>query len=184
MGGEDLAGVEFDHGDVGVVGEREDAFADVRGADAEVVHPPGAADRHLAFGVEPVVAESVVPLGVAVGRGGGFGGGSVGVAWGSAVQRAVWALFVVVLAELIERARQLRGAARRWTSPEPALQGLVEPFGLALGLGVPGGPVLLSDTEQRQDVFECVATAGEPGGVDAAVFGQRARRRPVIVDDR
>ena len=111
-------------------------------------------------------------------------GGAVGVAWGSAVQRAVWALLVVVLAKLIELALQLRGAGGRWTSSEPALQGLVEPFGLALGLGVPGGPVLLSDTEQRQDVFEGVATAGRPGGVDAAVISQRARRRPVIVDDR
>ena len=53
----------------------------------------------------------------------------------------------------------------------------MEAFGLALGLGVAGGPVLLADTEQRQDVFEGVATAGEAGGVDAAVIGQRARRR-------
>ena len=58
----------------------------------------------------------------------------------------------------------------------------MEPLGLALGLGVSGGPVLLADTEQRQDVFERVAPAGEPGGVDAAVIGQRARRRAVIVD--
>ena len=123
-------------------------------------------------------------MGVAVGRGGGFGGGAVGVAWGSAVQRAVWALLVVMLAELVELALQLRGAAGRWAGSEPALQGLVEPFGLALGLGVSGGPVLLADTEQRQDVFEGVAPAGEPRGVDAAVIGQRACRRPVIVDDR
>jgi hypothetical protein len=114
-----------------VVGEREDAFAGVGGADAEVVHAAGAADGHFAFGVEPVVAEAVV--GVGVGRGGDFGGGAVGVAWGSAVQRSVWALLVVALAELIERALQLRGAGGRWTGSEPALQGLVEPFGLALG---------------------------------------------------
>ena len=61
MGGEDFAGLEFDHRDVVVVGEREDAFAGVRGADAEVVHPSGAAEGHLAFGVEPVVAQAVVP---------------------------------------------------------------------------------------------------------------------------
>jgi hypothetical protein len=108
VGGEDLAGVEFGHGDVGVVGEREDAFACVGGADSEVVHPAGAAEARLAFGVEPVVAQPVVPLGVAVGRWGGFGGGSVGVAWGSSVQRAVWALLVVVLAELIELVLVLR----------------------------------------------------------------------------
>jgi hypothetical protein len=73
-----------------------------------VVHPAGAAEARLAFGVEPVVAQLVVPLGVAVGRWGGFGGGSVGVAWGSSVQRAVWALLVVVLAELIELVLVLR----------------------------------------------------------------------------
>lgn len=46
-----------------VVAEREDAFAGVSGTDAEVVHPAGAADAHLAFGVEPVVAQAVVALG-------------------------------------------------------------------------------------------------------------------------
>ena len=52
--------VEFGDGDVVVVGEREDAFAGVGGADAEVVHAAGAAEAHLAFGVEPVVAQAVV----------------------------------------------------------------------------------------------------------------------------
>ena len=51
----------------------------------------------------------------------------------------------------------------------------MEPLGLALGLGVSGGAVLLADTEERQEVFERVAAAAEPGGVDAAVIGQRAR---------
>ena len=102
MLGEDFAGLEFDDRDVVVVGEREDAFAGVGGADAEVVHSSGAAEGHLAFGVEPVVAQAVVALGVAVGRWGGLGGCAVGVGWGSAVQRAVWAALVVVLAELVE----------------------------------------------------------------------------------
>ena len=70
----------------------------------------------------------------------------------------------------------------RWPGSEPALQRLVETFGLALGLGVSWGPVLLADAEQRQDVFEGVAPAGEPGGVDAAVIGQRAGWRPVFLD--
>ena len=95
-----------------VVGEREDAFAGVRGADAEVVHPAGAADAHLAFGVEPVVAQPVVAVGVAVGRWERLWGwrgrrrlGCCGAARGGA-------LLVVVLAELVELALQLRGAAR------------------------------------------------------------------------
>src|SRR5438270_12253743 len=63
VGGEDLAGGELGDGDVLVVGEREDAFAGVDGADAEVVHPSGAPDGHFAFGVEAVVAQAVVGLG-------------------------------------------------------------------------------------------------------------------------
>ena len=46
-------------------------------------------------------------MGVAVGGGGGFGGGAVRVARGSAVKGAVGAAFVVVLAELVELALQL-----------------------------------------------------------------------------
>ncbi len=67
--------VEVGDGDVVVVGEREDAFAGVGGADAEVVHAAGAAEGHLAFGVEAVVAQPVVALGVAV-----AGGEALGVA--------------------------------------------------------------------------------------------------------
>src|SRR3954468_466881 len=59
------------------------------------------ADGHAAVGVESVVAQPVMAGGVAVAGGGGFGGGAVGVAGGGAVQGAVRALLVVVLAELI-----------------------------------------------------------------------------------
>ena len=57
-----------------------------------------------------------------------------------------------------------------------------ETFGFALGLGVAGGPVLLADAEDREDVFEGVAAPGEPAGVDAAVVGQGCRWRPVFLD--
>ena len=96
------------------VGEREDAFAGVGGADPEVVHPAGAAEGHLAFGVEAVIAQAVVAGLVAVARRGGFGGGAVGVAWGSVMQRAVGAPFVVVRAELVQLGLQLGDAARGW----------------------------------------------------------------------
>jgi hypothetical protein len=64
--GEDFAGVELSDRDPAVVGEREYAFAGVCGTDVEVVHPSGAAKGHLASGVEAVVAQAVVPGGVAV----------------------------------------------------------------------------------------------------------------------
>ena len=92
------------------------------------------------------------------------------------------AAFVVVLAELVELLLELGERAGRWAGSEPALQGLVEPFGLALGLRVSWGSVLLADTEDREDVFERVAPTGEAGGVDAAVIGQRAGWRVVFLD--
>jgi hypothetical protein len=52
--------VEFDDGDGGVVGDGEDAFSGVGGADAEVVHAAGSSEAHFAEGVEDVVAQSVV----------------------------------------------------------------------------------------------------------------------------
>jgi hypothetical protein len=73
VAGEDLAGGEFDRGDVVVVGEREDAFVGVGAADPEVVHASGAAEGDLAGGVEPVVAQAVVLRGVALVAGAALG---------------------------------------------------------------------------------------------------------------
>ena len=73
---EDFAGAEVGHGDGGFVGDREDAFAGVVAADAEVVHASGAADADVSFGVDAVVAEPVV-VGEASFGGEGFGDGRV-----------------------------------------------------------------------------------------------------------
>ena len=116
------------------------------GADPEVVHPAGAADAHPAFGVEPVIPEAVVPLCVPAGWC-GFGCGAVGLAGSSSLQSAVRATLVVVRAELVELALQLGGVPGGWPGREPTLQGLVEPLGLALGLGMAWGSVLLLDAE-------------------------------------
>jgi hypothetical protein len=104
------------------------------------------------------------------------------VCWGGPVERAVRAVFVVVLAELVELALQLDRGARCRSGGEPALLGLVEALDLALGLRVAGGPVLLADAEQWEEVFERVAAAAEAGGVDPRVVGQGAGRRAVFVD--
>ena len=173
---EDLAGGEVGDGDVVVVGEREDAFAGVFGADAEVVHSACSAEAHLAFVVESVVAQPVVAWCVTVAGWERLGCGSVGVTWRASVKRAVRALLVVVRSELVELTLQLCDAAGGWSGPEPTLLGLVEPLGLPLGLWVSRGPVLLLDSEQREHVLERVAPAGEAGGVDAAVIRERARR--------
>jgi hypothetical protein len=52
-------------------------------------------------------------------------------------------------AELVELSLELGDGAGGRPGSEPALQGLVKPFGLALGLGVARGSVLLADTEDR-----------------------------------
>jgi len=62
---------------------------------------------------------------------------------------------------------------------EPVLEGLLEPLHLPLGLRVVRLPVFLPDSEAAQFGFQAVAAApaaGEPGGEDHAVAGQRRRR--------
>jgi len=119
-----------------VVSEREDAFAGVRAADAEVVHASGAADAHLAFGVEPVVAEAVVAGRVAVAGRGGLRSRAVCLPRRSSLKGAVRAAFVVVLTELIELLLEFGDRSCRWPGREPALQRLVEAFGRScLGSG-------------------------------------------------
>lgn len=98
---------------------------------------------------------------------------------GGSVQRSVGALLVVVLAEQVELVLQGGEVGCCGAGGEPALQGLVEPFDLALGLRVSGRAVLLADTEDRQQVLKRVSAAAEPGCVDPAVVGQCAGRRTV-----
>jgi hypothetical protein len=140
VAGEHFAGGEVGDRDVVVVGEREDAFAGVLDAGVEMVHPCGAAEGRLAFAVEPVVAEAVMPGRVSVAGWRGFWGGAVGLARRATVERSVGAPFVVVLAELPQLSLKLGDGPCGWSGREPALQGLVEPLGLALGLGWPGAP--------------------------------------------
>lgn len=67
---------------------------------------------------------------------------------------------------------------------EPFFEGLVETFNLALGLGVAGTAVLLGDAQGRDEGFEGVASAtsaGEAGGVDHAVVGERGGGQAVLL---
>jgi hypothetical protein len=66
---------------------------------------------------------------------------------------------------------------------QPVLERLLEPLGLALGLGVAGLAVLLGDAPAAQFVLEAVAAAfaaGQPCGEDHAVVGQRRGGRAVL----
>jgi hypothetical protein len=77
-GGQDFSGSQFDDGDVGHVGDREDFLAAVGGADAQMVHAAGPADAYLAACINVVVAQPVVAVRGAGGP--GLGQGPVGVA--------------------------------------------------------------------------------------------------------
>ena len=95
-----------------------------------------------------VVAQGGSGWGVSAAGGGGLGGGAVDVARGAPVQRSVRAVLVVV-ARNSSSCRCSSGSVRAGPGAQPALQGLVEPLGLALGLRVSRGSVLLPDTEHR-----------------------------------
>ena len=161
--------------------EHEDAGAGVGSADADVVQASGDAQGDDAGLVDAVGADPVV--GVGAGCGVGFGSGGVGGGGGGLMgQGAVWAAVVVVLDEGVELGLQLGDGGGAGLVGEPFFEGLVESLDLAAGGGVVGGGVDLGDSEAAQFVFEAVASAfaaGEPGGEDHAVVGQRRGRNTV-----
>ena len=115
---------------------------------------------------------------VAAGR--AFGGGGVGhwPGW-RRLQRPVGPVLVVDALEAVELGLQLGEGGGGGLSGEPALQGLVEAFDLALGLRMAGMAVLLGDAEVGEQVLEAVAAAGEAGGVDRPVVGEGRLRQAV-----
>ena len=100
-------------------------------------------------------------------------------------QGAVRAVVVVVVDEGVEQGLQLGDGGRLGgLGAQPLLHGLLESFDLAAGGGVVGAGVLLDDVQAAQLVLEAVAAAaaaGEPGGEDHAVVGQRGGGIPVLV---
>ena len=93
------------------------------------------------------------------------------------------AVVVVLLGEGVQQVLQVRdGGGLVWLGSQPFLQGLLEAFNLALGLGVPGAAVLLDNPQTPEFGLEVVAAAlaaGEAGGEDHAVVGQRGGRNPM-----
>ena len=81
---------------------------------------------------------------------------------------------VVVLGPGVEQGLQVGEGGCGWSACEPLLEGLLDAFDLAAGLGVAGSGVLLRDVESFQLVLELVAAAAVAGGEDQAVVGQDA----------
>ena len=112
----------------------------VGAADADVVEPPGVAQGDGAVGADGVGADAVVGVGGAV-AGGGFGPGGVGGGGGGAAgQGPVRAAGVVVGGEGVQLLLESGEGGGGRAGGQPFLQGLLESFDFALGLGVAGRP--------------------------------------------
>src|ERR1700733_9367581 len=96
------------------------------------------------------------------GGGGGFGQCGVGLGWCAALgQGAVGSGGVVALAEGVGQGLPLVdvGGAGSWG--QPAFEGVVEAFDLALGLRVSGVTVFLGDAQTGQQALEVVVAVSE-----------------------
>src|SRR5690606_10275727 len=134
-------------------------LADVaQGEDPELVHA--------------VAADAVVSAIAAGAARRCLGCGAVSGAWGGASQGAVRSALVVVLPERVELRLHFRQALGGPQASQALLERLVETLDLALGGGVPGVPVLLPDTQVREQLLEGVLAAHEPGGVNHGVISQ------------
>ena len=168
---ENLAGVAVNHSNGVGIDEDGHGLVFVGGADAEVVHAAGAAEADLAEAVDVVIADAVVRVGVVLGWD-SLDGGGVGLRRRSALEGSVRPDLVIDASEGVHLGLQFGDSGGCWLSSEPAFQGLVEAFDLALGLGMAGMAVLLRDAEAGQQIFKAVPTAGEAGGIDRAVVGE------------
>ena len=115
-------------------------------ADAEVEEAAGVADGDGAVVVDEVVADTPGVAGLCE-CGAVFGGGMVGGVWGAPVECSVGSLGVVDGLKDGELCVELGQGGGGWLGVEPAFEGLVEALNLALGGGMVGAAVLLSDVQ-------------------------------------
>lgn len=90
---------------------------------------------------------------------------------------SVWSLLVVEVSEDVELGLEFFEAGSSGLGLEPALQGLMEPFHFALGLGVVGTSMTVVDTHGG-DRF------GQADLVDLGVIGEKPFRPPIPVGGR
>ena len=184
---QDFAGGGVADGDVEAVDEGFDGFPVVGAADADGVEGAAVAQGDLAV-VDLVGPHPGVGSVWGFGGGGGFGPVGVGRGGGASVQGAVGPVVVVLAPEGVEEGLQV--GQGRWLGGlpgEPGLQGLLEAFDFALGLGVVAAAVLLGDAEGGEFGLEGVAAAAySPGGVADGVHhpvvGQSRCGAAVFVD--
>ena len=142
------------------------------GSDPEVMQAAGPAQGDPATAIDQVVAEPEGARRTPPGRV-RLRSRPVGLGRGDPPDGPVRSLLVVGEPEGVELRLQLAEGPGCGSLPEPALEGLVEAFDLALGPGMAGRPVLLADGEVREQGLEGVASPGEARRVDRAVVGER-----------
>lgn len=162
MAAEVFAGGWVDDVDGVLVDEHQDRCVGVLDSDAEVVQSSGAPQGELPEAVDDVDADSVVDVWVVAAGSCGFQGGVVGGCRGLAVG-SVHPVVVVELLERVELVLEVGEGVGGRLGAEPAFEGLVESFDLALGLWVAGMAVLLGDREVGEQVFEAVTSAAGIG---------------------
>jgi len=169
---EEFAGGCVDDPDVEVLDQDGDAGSGVGSSDADGVELAAVAQGDLAGFVDAVLADAVVGVvDAAAVVGVRFGSAGVEGGWGGPVwQGPVRTPLVVLDGEGVQQGLELDdGGGLGRLGAEPFFHGLLEPFDLALGLGVPGPPVLLvhaeATTEATWDAFsEASAVWGVPLG--------------------
>jgi hypothetical protein len=136
---EELPGGGVDHADVEVVDNQDDMGSGVGSADAEVVQPAGYAQGDPAAVVDAVVADPVVGSASRLLAGWALGRCHRRSRGGPVRQGPVRLAVVVLVGEGVERGLQLRdgGGWTGWAASH-FLEGLVEAFDLAIGLGLSG----------------------------------------------
>jgi hypothetical protein len=135
---EDFAGAVLDGRYLVSAGEQDDVFVFVGAADAQMAEPSCVAEGDFAVGVDAVGAHA--PVFALGGDGGGcFGSCRVALGRGAPVQSPVGAFVVVDLPELVQLFVEIFQRVSGGLSVQPFLQGLVEAFDFALGLGARGG---------------------------------------------
>jgi hypothetical protein len=122
--------------DLEVVDKHKYVQAGMVAADADVVEPAVVAERDHAVGVDGVVADPEVRVEDRGRERAGFGPIVERFGRGASAQRPVRTLVVVVADEGVELGLESPFGAGGWSSSEPVLQGLVEPFDFAAGLRV------------------------------------------------
>lgn len=105
------------------------------------------------------------------GRGPGLGGGA-------AVDAVVGSLVVVVGDEGVELGLQFGEVGGRWAAAEPFLEGLLEAFDLAAGLGVVGAGRLGDDTDGAQLDLEADLEAAQTSGEVEPIVAELSQWHP------